>query len=648
MVPSPANMVADILRKDLNAFIHRSFLELNPQATFHYNWHHDVLADALLDTFRGLNSRMIVNLPPRHLKSHAISVAFPAWVLGHRPSAQILSVTYAQDLSDKLARDSRRLMTSPFYQALFDTRLARGREAVSDFETTQGGYRLSTSVGGVLTGRGADIIIIDDPLKADDALSDARRNAVNEWYDNTLRSRLNNQETGSIIIVMQRLHADDLVTHVQENEEGWQVLAFASIAEEDEEGIVTTPYGYADVDRKEGDVLQPELMSREALEVQRRATTEYNFAAQYQQNPQPPSGLIVKREWLTFYSPEEAPDRFELILQSWDTANKDTELANFSVCTTWGVKHGKAYLLDVFRKKLEFPDLKKTVRTLAVDYKATIVLVEDRASGSSLIQELRAEGFSLVQAAPVLDGDKRMRLRAQTARIEGGFVLFPKKAGWLETYLSELLSFPVSKYDDQVDSTVFALAWIAANPRWIGTLIKPEWLRYYKSLPEDQNVKRIIMAWDTATSDGAQGDWTVCTVWQLIDRKYYLLHVERGIYDYPDLRRTFFTLWQNYRPYQIWIEETAIGLALKNDRDLQPRSIIKLQPIEQNRKNRLYVQQVKFQDGQVLFPEDAAFMAQIENELLNYPHGTTDDIVDSISLALTFGGMGYDSTYSWV
>lgn len=234
MTLSAANMVAEIYRKDLNAFIHRAFLELNPQAAFDYNWHHDVVADALLDVYLGRSRRTILNLPPRHLKSFAASVAFPAWVLGHRPWAQILSVTYGQELSDALARTSRRLMTSPFYEGLFETRLARGREAVSDFETTQGGFRLSTSVGGTLTGRGADHIIVDDPMKADEALSVARRGTVNNWYDNTLRSRLNNQETGSITIVMQRLHADDLVAHVQQHEDGWRVLSFPAIAEEDE------------------------------------------------------------------------------------------------------------------------------------------------------------------------------------------------------------------------------------------------------------------------------------------------------------------------------------------------------------------------------------------------------------------------------
>jgi len=345
--------------------------------------------------------------------------------------------------------------------------LKKGREAVSDFETTAGGTRFSTSVGGALTGRGADTIIIDDALKADDALSDARRRSVNEWFDNTLRSRLNSQEKGAIIIVMQRLHADDLVAHVQQHE-SWDVLSFPAIAERDETYDFLTPYGRRRIHRSTGDILQPALLSPSALESQRRGMTEYNFVAQYQQDPQPPSGIIVKPEWLKYYEPGDLPKQFNQIFQSWDTANKDTELSNFSVCTTWGLKDRRLFLLDVYRHKLEFPDIKRAVRELAAFHRAQIVLIEDKASGSSLIQELRAEHFSLVQAAPALDGDKVMRLRAQTAKIEGGFVLFPRQAHWLDTYLRELISFPNSKYDDQVDSTVFALAWSLLNRpyRW--------------------------------------------------------------------------------------------------------------------------------------------------------------------------------------
>jgi predicted phage terminase large subunit-like protein len=460
-------MYADVLRHDLCAFIHRSFLELNAQTPFLSNWHIEVLAAKLEEVRRGSCKRLIINVPPRHLKSHAISIAFIAWILGHEPAKQILCVTYAQELSEKFARDSRTLMTSSFYEGLFDTRLSKGREAVSEYETTQGGYRLSTSVGGVLTGRGADLIIIDDPLKADDALSELRRRSVNEWYDNTLRSRLNSQEKGAIIIVMQRLHADDLVAHVQKHE-SWDVLSFPAIAEQDETYDFSTPYGRKRIHRKTGEILQPSLLSPTALESQRRGMTEYNFVAQYQQDPQPPSGIIVKREWLKSYEPGDLPKQFDQIFQSWDTANKDTELSNYSVCTTWGLKKQHMFLLDVYRRKVEFPDLKRAVRELAALHRAKIVLIEDKASGSSLIQELRAEHFSLVQAAPALDGDKVMRLRAQTAKIEGGFVLFPKQAHWLETYLLELVTFPNSKYDDQVDSTVFALAWSTLNPPWHG------------------------------------------------------------------------------------------------------------------------------------------------------------------------------------
>ena len=179
--------------------------------------------------------------------------------------------------------------------------------------------------------------------------------------------------------------------------------------------------------------------------------TEYNFTAQYQQDPQPPSGIIVKREWLKFYEPSERPQKFERVVQAWDTANKDSELANFSVCTTWGLNDRRMYLLDVFRRKLDFPALKRAVRELAKLHQPTVVLVEDKASGTSLIQELRAERFFSVQEAPAIDGDKVVRLHAQTAKIEGGFVLFPKEAHWLDAYLLELLTFPNSKHDDQVE-----------------------------------------------------------------------------------------------------------------------------------------------------------------------------------------------------
>jgi predicted phage terminase large subunit-like protein len=458
MAPSPSRIYPHILRNDFCAFIHRSFLELNPRAEFEQNWHLEVLAAKLEEVRRGGCKRLVINIPPRHLKSHAASIAFPAWLLGHDPAIQILAISYAQDLSDKLARDCRALISSPFYQSLFGTRLSAERNAVAEFETTQGGYRLSTSVGGVVTGRGADVIIVDDPMKADDALSDVRRQAVNDWYDNTLRSRLNRQEQGAIIVIMQRLHANDLVAHLQETE-SWDVLSLPAIAEKDERYGLVTPYGRRLIQRRAGEILHPALLSASTLDGLRQSMTPYNFAAQYQQDPQPPEGLIVRRAWLKFYSEKDKPDRFDQIVQSWDTANKVTELSDYSVCTTWGLKGQHMYLLNVFRRKMEFPELKRMVRELAANRRADVVLVEDKSSGTQLIQELRADGFSRVQAAPANNDDKVMRLRAQTAKIEGHFALFPQKKPWLDAYLLELTTFPNAKHDDQVDSTVNALAW---------------------------------------------------------------------------------------------------------------------------------------------------------------------------------------------
>src|SRR5271167_2580515 len=234
MLPAtlPANEYQFILRRDFTTFIERSFYELNPQTPLFLGRHIEVIATKLEACRLGNIKRLIINLPPRHLKSHCASVAFVAWHLGYYQAGQVICASYGQDLADKLARDSRSVMMSAWYKELFRTRLAE-RSAVHDFMTMDLGTRMATSVGGVLTGRGADLIIIDDPLKPDEALSESRRKAVNDWYDNTLLSRLNDKTRGCIIILMQRLHQEDLVGHVLE-QEPWDVLSFPAIAEQDE------------------------------------------------------------------------------------------------------------------------------------------------------------------------------------------------------------------------------------------------------------------------------------------------------------------------------------------------------------------------------------------------------------------------------
>jgi hypothetical protein len=321
--------------------------------------------------------RLIVNVPPRHLKSLVASAAFPAWCLGHDPSAQIVCASYAQDLADKLSRDCRRVMASDWYRRDYPTRLSPQRQAMSEFETTAQGCRVATSVGGVPTGRGADIIIIDDPQKPEGALSQAQRQAANEWYEHTLYSRLNDKLTGAIVIIMHRLHEDDLVGHVLA-QEPWEVVRLPAIAEEDEDYRVETVLGRQSFGRRTGEALHPEREPPAMLEQLRRTIGEYNFAGQSQQAPSPQGGGMVKAAWFRSYAPNERPEKFDRIVQSWDTANKATELSDFSVCTSWGIKGKDLYLLHVLRKRMEYPELKRAVCEQCEAFEANVVLIEDK------------------------------------------------------------------------------------------------------------------------------------------------------------------------------------------------------------------------------------------------------------------------------
>jgi predicted phage terminase large subunit-like protein len=451
-----------LLRRDLYAFTERCFYELNPTTKFLPNWHIELVASALDACRRGETTRLIINQPPRSLKSHSASVAFVAFLLGHDPAAQIICASYGQELANKHALDCRTILASAWYQALFPrTRLSAERQAVQEFMTTQLGFRLSTSVGGVLTGRGSDYILIDDPSKPDEALSDTQRKAVNDWFDHTLYSRLNDKRKGCIILIAQRLHTDDLVGHVL-GLEPWKVIRLPAIAEEDETHVIQTPYGTRRFQRRVGEALHPEREPLEVLNHLREAQGEYNFAGQYQQAPAPMGGGLVKAEWFKTYTVNVLPGKFEMIFQSWDTANKPTELSDYSVSSTWGVKDKHLYLLHVYRKRVGYPDLKRAVRDQAEAFNPQIILIEDKASGTQLIQELIGEGMHAIKKyEPTMD--KIMRMHSVTSTIENGFVYLPDKAVWLAEYLHELTTFPRGKNDDQADSTSQALDWFKTN-----------------------------------------------------------------------------------------------------------------------------------------------------------------------------------------
>ena len=470
------------LRAEFYTFMVKCFTDLHAGAPFLPSWHIEAMAAKLQGVKDGRARRLIVNIPPRHLKSLAASIALPAWLLGHDPYLAIVNVTYGQQLSDKFARDCRAIMSSDWYHSLFPTRLNSHRPPFQELTTTSGGFRLATSVGGVLTGRGADVILIDDPLKPVDAMSRSRRAAANEWFDSTLYSRLNDKAKGAIVIVMQRLHEDDLVGYVLKRE-GWDVLSFPAIAEADEVHAVETIRGRKEFRRKAGDALHPERDSLETLGRIRQTIGEYNFAGQYQQTPAPAGGGMIKEAWLRRYHRHELPGPpgqaggFDRIIQSWDTANKPSELADYSVCTTWGLKGADFYLLNAFRKKLGFPELKRAVAEQNELFRPQAILIEDQASGTQLIQELiQARMSNVTRVTP--DGDKIMRLHAQSAVIENGFVHLPAEAPWLADYVAELTAFPAGRHDDQVDSTSQALVWARRRSS------ADEWIDFYRRLDD--------------------------------------------------------------------------------------------------------------------------------------------------------------------
>lgn len=445
-----------VLRKDLAAFIQRSFRHLNPRKNLVMNWHIFVLAWYLERFARGEIPRLIVCLPPRNLKSHCISVSLPAWMLGHEPALRIVAASYAGDLAFDFSRQTRRIMKSAWYRQAFPKARLGPKITEELFETTRGGYRLSTSVGGSLTGRGGDRTIIDDPIKADDALSDAKRDDVNRWFFNTLVSRPDDKRNEGILITMQRLHPDDLVGRILDaSGEHWEVLSLPAIAEHAERFVL--PDGRA-FGRQTGEPLNAVLEPLDVLARLRRDMGPYAFSAQYLQQPIPLDGEIVKWSWFRSFTLPIGRQKDDDIIISWDTANKGEQVHDHSVGTTWLQRGDDHYLIDVFRQRLTYPELKKAVVELAQRHQADTVLIEDAGTGQALIQELRAGGP--VRPIPITpEGDKVTRLARVTSKIEAGFVHLPADASWLQEFQRELLAFPRSAHKDQVDSFSQYLNW---------------------------------------------------------------------------------------------------------------------------------------------------------------------------------------------
>lgn len=445
------------LRTNLASFIAKSFLSVDGSQPYLHNWHIDVIVDYLVKAFRRDIKRLVITLPPRSLKSICASVSFPAWALGQDPTLRFICASYSGDLAGKHSRDSRAIMESDWYRRVFpQTRISANKAAESEFETTVGGYRLATSVGGTLTGRGAGFLIIDDAINPRDALSETKREGVKQWFDGTLYSRMDDKRNDVIIVIMQRVHVDDLVAHVLEKD-GWVHLNLPAIAETNErfeldDGRIFT--------RAPGELLHPEREPAEVLEQIKENLGTFFFNAQYQQNPVPLGGNLIRWDWFQKFNQHPSWQDGDRYVHSWDTANKAGELNDYSAGTIWLMRENEAFLLDVIRERHEFPPLIRRIIEVARTprYRADNILIEDAGSGTALIQELRSTA-SLYPIAIKPWADKVIRMSAETAQIEAGQVFIPEEAPWLGDFQAEVMQFPHGKHDDQVDSMSQALKW---------------------------------------------------------------------------------------------------------------------------------------------------------------------------------------------
>lgn len=447
--PTPEERDA-ILRMDFLAFVQAAFAEQHSDQKLELTWHHEAIAAALTESL-DKKTRRYINAPPRSLKSFIASVAWPAFVLGHRPRHKFVCASYSQALANDLSSQCRRLMQSALYKRLFTTRLAK--ETEDELRTTAGGQRYAVSTGSTLTGRGADSIIVDDPMSANDRFSELARKKVQDWLSGTLMSRINDKRCGAVFVVAQRLHQDDLTGLLTENG-GWERLVLPAVAPRD----IHYKIGAWSHHFKEGELLQARE-PLDTLEDQRRQLGAFDYNAQYLQEPLPEAGNMIKRDWLKFSDQPFVRLPGDQIVQSWDTAIKVTEASNYSACLTFAVRNRNEYhLIDVWRRRVDFPSLRAAVMGQVGKHRPSTILIEDLANGSPLIDQCKADGLSgIIARRPT--SDKKTRMHGETSKIEAGQLILPKTAPWLDELVVELLAFPGGKHDDQVDALSQFLNW---------------------------------------------------------------------------------------------------------------------------------------------------------------------------------------------
>lgn len=444
-----------LCRMHFGAFCHGAFEALN-SVSLTPNWHIDAICYRLQGMATGTHpNRLVINLPPRTLKSLIVSIMLPAWLLGRDPTRRIICASYGEELAFRFSRDCRALMETAFYRRVFGgSRLNPRKSTERELETTARGFRFATSVGGTLTGVGGDALIIDDPVKAHEVNFKAALKSANEWFKNTALSRLDHAATGLIIVTMQRIHVDDLAGVLIEND--WPALVIPAIAPEP----ASYPVGPNEMhNRCTGDILQPDWESREEFDLKRKSIESRVFSAQYQQEPVPAEGFLIKADWLRRYDGSPEISSFPQIVLSCDPAGKEGAQNDYTAIAICGIREKEVHLLHMARGHWTVLQMRDRICSLAAEWQANQILIEDTSTGMGLIQIMREHAhLNVIGRNP--KGDKESRMLRHLGSVESGKIVLPRQASWLADFESELLAFPNGRYDDQVDALLLLLDWL--------------------------------------------------------------------------------------------------------------------------------------------------------------------------------------------
>ena len=419
------------------------YLEYTNKGRYHHATHTRYICEALQRVERGDLTRLIITLPPRHSKSHTVTEAFPSYFIGKDPSRRVIAVSYGDALAKRFGRANRAKLEE--HGHIFGIQLSYDNATATNWSiANHAGGMISAGVGGSITGEGADLLLIDDPIKnRQEANSETYREALWHEWENTLLTRL--QPNGRIIIISTRWHEDDLVGRLLAQQPHiWTHITLPAAAEEDD------PLG-----RVLGGPLWPEFgFDHDWLDETKRAVGSYAWVSLYQQRPSPLGGSLFHRGWWKFY--RQPPSEFDSVIQSWDCAFKDTQSSDYVVGQVWGKQGANKYLLDQVRARMDLPDTLRAITTVSSKWpQSTAKLIEDKANGPAVIQLLQNKIPGLIPVNP--QGGKEVRAHAASPDVEAGNVYLPEDAPWIHDFIEEHAAFPTGKYDDQVDSMTQAI-----------------------------------------------------------------------------------------------------------------------------------------------------------------------------------------------